>query len=294
VRDLDSPVAVESALRARGYLPDAGLATAVFLAGRLPAPLLLEGAPGVGKTELAKRLAEVLGVTLVRLQCYEGIEVSQAIYDWNYARQLLAARLHAENGRLDEVVELYSEDFLVERPLLRAVRLGDQALLLVDEIDRADEELEAFLLELLAESTVTIPELGTIGSGARPYVVITSNRTRELSDALRRRCIYHWVDLPDPDREAEIIMKQAPGVAPSLAHAIAWAILKIRELRLVKPPGVAEAIDWARALGELGVEEISPDAILATIGTIAKTVEDLTVVRSAIDAIMVPRIDASG
>ena len=283
---LRSPATIESALRESGYLPDQGLATAVFLAAKLGRPLLLEGSPGVGKTDLAKRLAALQDLTLVRLQCYEGIEASQAIYDWDYARQLLSARLHAESGAPADTVDLYSSEFLVERPLLKAARLGDRALLLVDEIDRADEELEAFLLELFAEGTVTIPEVGTYGGARPPFVVITSNRTRELHDALRRRCLYHWVDLPDTDREIAILRMQVPEISDRLAKSVAFAVGKVRELKLTKPPGVAESVDWARALAALDLDSLDPAAIDQTLGVLAKTVEDLTVIRSARESIL--------
>jgi MoxR-like ATPase len=264
-----------------GYLPDAGLSTAVFLALRLGRPLLLEGAPGVGKTELAKRLADILDLTLVRLQCYEGIDASQAIYDWDYARQLLAARVHGESAGRSAPIDLYSEEFLVERPVLRAARLGDRALLLIDEVDRADEQLEAFLLELLAEGTVTIPEFGTVASERPPMVVITSNRTRELQDALRRRCLYHWIELPDLQRETAIILSHASEVGEGLALAVAHATARVRELRLAKPPGIAESVDWARALAALDFEALDPRAIDATVGVLAKTVDDVNAVRAA-------------
>lgn len=282
-----SPESIGAALRASGYLPDQGLAMAVHLAMRLGRPLLLEGSPGVGKTDVAKRLAALSGLTLVRLQCYEGIDASQAIYDWDYARQLLSARLHAESGASVDAVDLYSPQFLVERPLLRAAKLGDRALLLVDEIDRADEELEAFLLELFAEGTVTVPEVGTFGAERPPFVVITSNRTRELHDALRRRCLYHWVELPDLEREIAILRLQVPEVSENLARAVAFAAGRVRRLALTKPPGTAEIVDWARALAVLDVDTLSIEALSATIGVVAKTAEDVAEISRARDDILV-------
>src|SRR5688572_15588329 len=233
-----------------GYLADRGLATSLYLGLRLGRPVLLEGEVGVGKTEVAKAMAVVLGRRLIRLQCYEGIDAAQALYEWDYARQLLYARsLQAENADPDRRIrELYGPDFLAERPLLRAIRAGAGAVLLIDELDRADDEFEAFLLELLADYTVTIPEIGTISAAEPPAVVITSNRTRELHDALKRRCLYHWIDFPDVEREVEIIRLRAPGVSEELARSVAEAVARLRAADLVKRPGAAEAIDWAAAL----------------------------------------------
>src|SRR5687768_14513807 len=241
---------VEKALRAESYLPDRGLATAVFLAVSMGRPLLLEGEAGVGKTEVGKTLARILGGDLIRLQCYEGIDASQALYEWDYARQLLYARaLQAGEVSVESrVSELYGPDFLLERPLLRALRAGSEAVLLVDELDRADDEFEAFLLEVLSDFTVTVPELGTIAAAEPPVVVITSNRTHELHDALKRRCLYHWIDFPDLEREVEIVRLRAPGASDRLARSVAATVARLRELDLVKRPGVADAIDWAAAL----------------------------------------------
>jgi MoxR-like ATPase len=255
------------------YLADRGLATALFLGVSLDRPLLLEGEAGVGKTEVAKGLAELLDRELIRLQCYEGIDASQALYEWNYARQLLEAR----SGR-EDVVDLFGPDFLVERPLLSAIRAGDQAVLLIDELDRADDEFEAFLLEVLSEFAVTIPEVGRVGAAAPPVVIVTSNRTRELHDALKRRCLYHWLDHPALDREVQIVRVRAPEVTESLARQVALAVARLRELDLVKRPGVAETIDWARALAFLGASSLDADVAAATLGTVLKDHEDLELV----------------
>ena len=274
---------VEAALRAQSYLPDRGLATAVYLALAMRRPLLLEGEPGVGKTEVAKTLAPVLDAELVRLQCYEGIDASQALYEWDYSRQLLYART-LEGER---VADLYGPEFLVERPLLRAIRAGAGAVLLVDELDRADDEFEAFLLEVLSDFSVTVPELGRIAAPEPPAVVVTSNRTRELHDALKRRCLYHWIEFPDLDREVEIIRVRAPGVSERLARSVAEAVDKLRGLDLVKPPGPAEAIDWAQALAVLGFESVDGDGVRETLGWAVKNREDLR----AAEAALVPVAD---
>ena len=278
----------EHALRRASYLPDRGLATAVFLALAMRRPLLLEGEAGVGKTEVAKTLARVLGAELIRLQCYEGIDAAQALYEWDYARQLLYARALQE-GEVDveqRVAELYGPAFLSERPLLRAIRAGSGAVLLIDELDRADDEFEAFLLEVLSDYTVTVPELGTIAASDPPVVVITSNRTRELHDALKRRCLYHWIDFPDLEREVEIIRVRAPGVSERLAASVAAAVARLRELDLVKRPGVAEAIDWAEALTVLGAEEADADTARETLGWAVKNRDDLRRVEAALPGLL--------
>jgi MoxR-like ATPase len=274
---------VEEALRRESYFPDHGLATTIFLALSMRRPLLLEGEAGVGKTEVGKTLARILDAELIRLQCYEGIDASQALYEWDYARQLLYARALQEGEvAVDErVAELYGPEFLVERPLLKAIRAGTGAVLLVDELDRADDEFEAFLLEVLSDFTVTVPELGTIGTDEPPAVVITSNRTRELHDALKRRCLYHWIEFPDVEREAEIIRLRAPGVAEPLARSVATTIARLRTLDLVKRPGAAEAIDWAQALMLLGAPTVDGDAARETIGAAVKNREDLARVDAA-------------
>ena len=271
---------VQSALAAHTYLADEGLSTAVFLALRLHRPLLLEGEAGVGKTELAKVLAAWTGGELVRLQCYEGIDVSQAVYEWDYARQLLHVRAAEAAGTATAAIEdeLYSEKFLVRRPLLRAITDvgGDAAppVLLIDEVDRADDEFEAFLLEILSDYSVTVPELGTFRAAVPPIAVITSNRTRDVHDALKRRCLYHWVEHPDLDREVAIVRARVPDVSERLARQVAAAAAAMRERGLYKPPGVAETIDWALALNTLGRDELTEAAAAATLGTVVKYRED--------------------
>jgi MoxR-like ATPase len=266
---------VERALQAESYLPDRGLATVIFLALRMRRPLLLEGEAGVGKTEVGKTLARLLGARLIRLQCYEGIDSAQALYEWDYARQLLYARTLQEGEiAAERVSALYGPDFLVERPLLAAIRAGSGAVLLIDELDRADDEFEAFLLEVLSDFTVTVPELGTIAAEEPPVVVVTSNRTRELHDALKRRCLYHWIDFPDLEREVAIIRLRAPGVSEALARSVAATVARLRSLDLVKRPGAAEAIDWAEALSLLGAESADGEAARATLGWAVKNRED--------------------
>ena len=284
----DSVAAVEQALREESYLPDHGLATAVYLSLAMGRPLLLEGEPGVGKTEVAKTLSRILDAELVRLQCYEGIDASQALYEWDYSRQLLYARA-LQGGELDvneRVHELYGPDFLVERPLLKAIRAGRGAVLLIDELDRADDEFEAFLLEVLSDFSVTVPELGTIAATEPPAVVVTSNRTREIHDALKRRCLYHWIDFPDLEREVEIIKLRVPGVSERLARAVATAIAELRGMNLVKPPGAAEAIDWAQALAILGADGVNGDAARDTLGWAVKNHDDLRRVEEALPGLL--------
>ena len=273
---------VAAALTAHGYLPDDGLATAVFLAISLRRPLLLEGEAGVGKTEVAKVLAAWTGGELIRLQCYEGIDAAQAVYDWDYGRQLLhlrAAEASGESaGRSTDALEaeLYQERFLVKRALLRAIepREGPAPVLLVDENDRADDEFEAYLLEVLSDWQITVPELGLFRAEHPPLVVLTSNRTRDVHDALKRRCLYHWVEHPDFDREVAIVRLRAPEVGEHLARQVAAAVAALRDLSLYKPPGVAETIDWAAALGRLGVTELDERAVATSLGTVLKYRED--------------------
>ena len=273
--DFESVEAVELALAEASYLADRGLATAVFLALAMRRPLLLEGEAGVGKTEVGKTLARLHGAELIRLQCYEGIDSAQALYEWDYARQLLYARALQEGEIRERVSELYGPEFLLERPLLHALRAGSSAVLLIDELDRADDEFEAFLLEVLSDFSVTVPELGTIAATEPPIVVVTSNRTRELHDALKRRCLYHWIDLPSLEREVSIVRLRAPEVSEALARSVAEAVSRLRELELAKPPGVAEAIDWARALAILGAESVDGEPARETLGWAVKNVEDL-------------------
>jgi len=264
------------------YLVDEGLATSMFLSLRLPQPLLLEGEPGVGKTEAAKALAAVLDTPLIRLQCYEGLTSAEALYEWNYPRQLLSIRLaDSRNEQLGEE-ELFGPDYLLRRPLLRALEHSGPrpALLLIDEIDRADDEFEAFLLELLAEAAVTIPELGTIRATHPPVIVLTSNRTRDLHDAVKRRCLYHWIAYPSPEREVEIVRRRVRGSSESLAVAVAGAVARMRESDVQKPPGIAEAIDWLAALSVLGIERLDAGAIDLTLGSVLKYSEDQEVVRA--------------
>jgi MoxR-like ATPase len=274
---------LSAALDAAGYLTDPGLATALFLAVRLPQPLLLEGEPGVGKTEAAKALARVLDTPLVRLQCYEGIDAAEALYEWNYARQLLGIRLAESRGTPVSEEALFGPDYLLRRPLLTALEHPGPrpAVLLLDELDRADDDFEAFTFELLAESAVTIPELGTVRAAHPPLVVLTSNRTRDLHDALKRRCLYHWIDYPTPERTVEIVRRRVPGSAEPLAVAAAAAVARIRTLELEKPPGIAEAIDWVAALTLLGVTRLDPAAAGATLGAVLKHREDQELVRQA-------------
>ena len=263
------------------YIADLGLATAMFLALRLPQPLLLEGEAGVGKTEAAKALAAVLDTPLLRVQCYEGIDASEALYEWNYPRQLLGIRLAEARG--DELTEkrLFGPDYLIRRPLLRAIEHPGPrpAVLLIDELDRADDDFEAFLFELLAESSVTVPELGTIVATHPPAIVLTSNRTRDLHDALKRRCLYHWIDYPSREREVEIVRRRVPGSSPQLALAVASALQRLRASDLQKPPGIAEAIDWIAALELLGVERLDEVAAERTLGSVLKYREDQQLVR---------------
>ncbi len=268
-------------LAAAGYLVDSGLATALTLAVRLRQPLLLEGEAGVGKTEAAKSLSTALNTPLIRLQCYEGVELSDALYEWNYPRQLLAIRLaEVSHDRLSDT-DLFTSDYLVARPVLQALRhVGPRpAILLIDEVDRADDEFEAFLLEMLAESSVTIPELGTIRAVHPPIVVLTSNRTRDLHDALKRRCLYHWIDFPSVDRAAAIVRLRVPASAVAMAEYVAAAVARVRTLELQKPPGIAEAISWTSALDVLGFARLDETSAAATLATVVKYHEDLEVVR---------------
>jgi MoxR-like ATPase len=270
-------------LGAVDYLVDEALATSMFLALRLPQPLLLEGEAGVGKTEAAKALAVVLDTPLVRLQCYEGIDAAEALYEWNYPRQLLAIRLAEARGSSLQEADLFSREYLTRRPLLAALEHPGPrpAVLLIDEIDRADDDFEAFLLELLADAAVTIPELGTVRATHPPIIVLTSNRTRDLHDAVKRRCLYHWIDYPSASREVEIIRRRVRGAASVLAVQVADAVARMRESDVQKPPGIAEAIDWLAALGELGLEQLDEAAVQRTLGSVLKYREDQDVILAA-------------
>jgi MoxR-like ATPase len=288
---LSGPEDVRSALARHGYLADEGLATVIYLALVLHRPLLLEGDAGVGKTEVAKALARWSGGELLRIQCYEGIDVAQAVYEWDYSRQLLHLRAAEARGTVSgegvpETIEdeLYSQRFLVRRPLLAAITAdpsGPPPVLLVDELDRADDEFEAFLLEVLSEYAVTVPELGTFKAAVPPVVVLTSNRTRDLHDALKRRCLYHWVEHPDFEREIEIVTLRAPSVGRRLAAEVAAAVGTMRQMGLYKPPGVAETIDWAEALAALGRANLDEEGVERTLGTVLKYREDADRVRAA-------------
>ena len=275
-----------AALAGEDYLADRGLATAVFLALSLEQPLLLEGEAGVGKTEVAKAIASASGARLIRLQCHEGIDVHQALYDWDHARQILAIRAAEAGG---ESRPLFDRSFLLRRPLLEALESEEPAVLLIDEIDRADDEFEAFLLEVLSTYQVTIPELGTVQASVPPTVVLTSNRTRELHDALKRRCLYHWIDHPGLEREVAIVRSRAPEVSTALARQVVGVVQQLREAGdLVKPPGIAETLDWARALHHLGTTELDLEVAASTLGALVKYREDTDRVRAALDRVLAP------
>ncbi len=279
-------------LAAVDYLVDESLATSMFLSLRLPQPLLLEGEAGVGKTEASKSLAAVLDTPLIRLQCYDGIDAAEALYEWNYPRQLLSIRLAEAQGSELREQDLFGREYLIRRPLLRALEHPGPrpAVLLIDEIDRADDDFEAFLLELLAEAAVTIPEVGTVRATHPPIIVLTSNRTRDLHDAVKRRCLYQWIDYPTPQREVEIIRRRIPAASQRLAVQVADAISRMRDSDVQKPPGVAEAIDWVAALTELGLSELDAEAIDRTLGSVLKYSEDQEVVRAAgLDELVIPR-----
>jgi MoxR-like ATPase len=279
--------ALTEILHRGGYLADRGLSTALLVALSLQRPILLEGEVGVGKTEVAKVLASVLGRKLIRLQCYEGIDTNQALYEWDYARQMLYIRALSERQVTDQdaIDQVFGPKFLVERPLLEAVRSGASAVLLIDEVDRADDEFEAFLLEVLSDFQISIPEVGTVKADNPPLVVLTSNRTRELHDALKRRCLYHWIGYPSAERELEIVLLREPGVPAALAAKVVSAVHRLRELDLAKPPGVAETIDWARTLDFLGEQALDPQNAVDTLGAVVKERDDLDLVRENLEEI---------
>lgn len=274
---------LEQGFEQNGYVTDADISTVLYLLLKLQRPLLLEGHSGVGKTEVANMLAKVLGTELIRLQCYEGLDVNSAVYEWNYQRQLLSIKIHEASKKSEQEKEkhVFGKEFLLERPLLRSISAAEASpVLLIDEIDRADEEFEAFLLELLSAFQISIPELGTIKATHIPYVILTSNRTRELSDALKRRCLYHWIDYPDKEKELRIIQKRLPHIEQQLAAQIVHFIQAVRQMKLSKPPGVAETLDWAMSLLALDSEELSASLVEKTLGCILKSKEDIALVRA--------------
>ena len=275
-------------LRTVGYLSDRGLSTALHISLQLGRPLLLEGEVGVGKTELAKVLAQLLDRRLIRLQCYEGIDTNQALYEWDYARQMLQIRALSEAKLTEDktVKGLFSSEFLLERPLLEAVRAGDSCVLLIDEVDRADDEFEAFLLELLSDFQISIPEIGTIKAATRPIVILTSNRTRELHDALKRRCLYHWIGYPSQERETEIVTTKLKDVSEKIASKVVQAVNRLREMELAKPPGVAETIDWVESIKIIGATEFTVSVAEDTLGAVLKDREDLELVRENISSLV--------
>jgi MoxR-like ATPase len=263
-------------LRSIGYVANRGLATSLLISMKLGRPILLEGEVGVGKTELAKSISKLLGRKLIRLQCYEGIDTNQALYEWDYARQMLQIRAMSGNEVSDKSVDdLFGSKFLIERPLLQAIKAGDKCVLLIDEVDRADDEFEAFLLELLSDFQITIPEIGTIAATSRPIVILTSNRTRELHDALKRRCLYNWIGFPAQDQEIEIVKSRVPGVSDQLASKVVGTVNKLREMDLEKSPGVAETIDWVQSLEAIGAISLNETNAAETLGAVIKGRDDL-------------------
>jgi MoxR-like ATPase len=286
---------LQEALREENYIADRGLATAMFLALKLQRPLFLEGAPGVGKTEIAKVMATVLNTDLIRLQCYEGLDVNQAVYEWNYTRQMLHIRLSEAQGDHTSEAELFGPEFLLERPLLQAIHASNvkPPVLLIDEIDRSDEEFEAFLLEVLSDFQITIPEIGTIRAEQPPVVVLTSNRTREVHDALKRRCLYYWIDYPSFEKELEIVNAKVPAAADRLAKEVTAFIQELREVDLYKVPGVAETLDWTSALVALGQQSLDESIVTETIGVILKYQDDISLVKGETARQILDRIRVS-
>ncbi len=282
IDNISTPNSITQLLSTQNYVADEELATALFLLLKLQKPILLEGPPGVGKTEIALATAKLLDTDLIRLQCYEGLDINSAVYEWNYQKQLLGIKLHEKTDESFEAKEkeIFGAAYLLKRPLLQAITHHKAPVLLIDEVDRADEEFEAFLLELLSAFQISIPELGTIKAEHKPYVILTSNRTRELSDALRRRCLYHWIDYPDLAKEMEIVQKHLPNIETELLTQVVGYVQKLREQKLNKTPGISETIDWAEALQSLGFKSLSPEAINQTLGCVLKSVEDILEIKS--------------
>ena len=291
---LESAQQLQRLLAARDYIADDALSVSLFLACKLGRPLLLEGAPGVGKTELAKVMSLVLGTDLIRLQCYEGLDLAQAAYEWNYPRQLLEIQARGASGGASRVADLFTEPYLLRRPLLAAIDPARTSapVLLIDELDRADEEFESFLLELLSDFQITIPELGTVRAAHRPLVLLTSNRTREVHDALKRRCLYHWIDYPSVDRELSILQRKVPGLSERLGRQLAEFVQRVRRVDLYKLPGVAESIDWAEALRELGAERLDAEQLNLTVGCFLKHQDDVERLRSGLGAELLEAVGA--
>ena len=284
MQEINNPSSIIEMLEKHQYVADEEFATALFLLLKLQKPLLIEGPPGVGKTEIALVLSQILNTKLIRLQCYEGLDINAAVYEWNYQKQLLGIKLQEDSPFSIEEKEkhIFSYDYLLKRPLLQSIMEEDRSpVLLIDELDRSDEEFEAFLLELLSAFQLSIPEIGTIKASHKPYVVLTSNRTRELSDALKRRCLYHWIDYPDMAKEMDIVKKRLPGIESKLLEQVVSAVQQFRQQKLTKTPGVSETIDWAESLMALGYREINSMAFKKTLGSILKSAEDIDMIRSA-------------
>lgn len=293
---IDSIDALQEELRQRGYIADRGLATALYLGQKLARPVFLEGEAGVGKTEVAKAMADLLGAPLIRLQCYEGLDIHHAVYDWNYTRQMLHIRLLEARGERPSEAELFGPEFLLRRPLLQALD-GDAdhpAVLLIDELDRSDEEFEAFLLEVLSDFQVTIPEIGTVRAETPPVVILTSNRTREIHDALKRRCLYHWIDYPSFDKEMQIVKAQIPDAPERLSRQVTAFVQELRQVELYKVPGVAETLDWLTALIELDQQALDPDLVDSTLGVILKYQDDVALVHGELAADILSRTQVEG